>query len=196
MKITKSYLKQIIREEIWLLKENKNDQIFLNTSNSDKLKEFQRLGLAGIKAFSRDLPEPDADPITVIRSKASQAGPNIIVEDTSLDVDGADVGTNVKWLISNLDQYEGRKATFRVLLGILRDNKVEVYRGIVEGTIVRARGDGFGFDPVFLPKGAKKTLGESKPDRYNARALAVKSFLRGKPTSIHEPLHDWQGKWQ
>ena len=170
--------------------------LFLNTSNPNKLREFKRLGLSGIKALRRDLPEPDADPLTVIRSKASQIGPNTIVEDTSLEVEGADVGVNVKWLLDNLDRYEGRKATFRVLLGILREGQVEVYEGRVEGTLVPPRGDGFGFDPVFLPDGASKTLGEAKPDRYNARALAVRAFLRGRPARTLPPLDKWEGDWQ
>ena len=170
--------------------------LYLNTSNPDKLAEFRRLGLSDIQAMGRDLPEPDADPLTVIRSKASQMGENVLVEDTSLDVDGEDVGVNVKWLLNNLEQFVGKRATFTVMMGVLREGVVEVYRGSVQGTLVEPRGKGFGFDPAFLPDGARHTLGESKPDRYNARALAVKNFLKGRAYRTLPPLKNWEGPWQ
>ena len=56
----------------------------LNTSSRDKLKEFKRLGLAELECYSVDLPEPNASPLEVIASKATQVGEMIIVEDTSL----------------------------------------------------------------------------------------------------------------
>lgn len=173
-----------------------DEVLYLNTSNPHKLLEFRRLGLGGLEALRKDLPEPDADPLTVIRSKASQMGPNVIVEDTSLDVDGADIGVNVKWMLDHVEQYVGKKAVFRVLIGLLRDGVVEVYRGEVGGTIVPARGNGMGFDPVFLPEGADKTLGESKPDRYNPRAEAVRNLLRGRVYRTLPPLFGWAGEWQ
>jgi XTP/dITP diphosphohydrolase len=175
---------------------SREGRLFINTSNPNKLAEFRRLGLAGIETLTMDLREPDADPVTVIRSKASQMGPNVLVEDTSLDVEGADVGTNVKWLLGDLDRYIGKAATFRSLLGILRGGRVEVYVGEVPGKIVRPRGKGFGFDPVFQPDGSEYTLAEEKLDSLNARAISVKAFLAGRPDKVLAPLPDWDGPWQ
>lgn len=170
--------------------------LYLNTSNPHKLREFKRLGLGHLEMLGRDLREPDADPLTVIRSKASQMGPGVLVEDTSLDVDGEDVGTNVKWLLASLDRYVGKKARVRVLLGVLDEGVVYVYRGEVPGTLVPARGTNFGFDPIFLPDGASLTLGEDKPDRYNARALAVAALKAGRAYRELAPLTDWDGPYQ
>lgn len=185
---------------IEIIKESFGDKfkdLKLNTSNKNKLKEFERLGLSGLKMSSIDLPEPDADPLTVIRSKASQAGPGVIVEDTSLDVEGhPEVGVNIRWLVDKIQEYKGSKAEFRVLLGILLNNKVFVYEGLVRGVLVEPRGSGFGFDPMFLPVGSRKTLGEEKSDEYNPRAIAVKNFLDDNPYAVLEPLHTWKGKWQ
>ena len=172
------------------------ENLTLNTSNVHKLQEYRRLGLKGLRSTGVDLPEPDSDPLTVIRSKASQLGENVLVEDTSLDVEGADVGVNVKWLLGNLDKFEGKSASVTVLLGVLRNGVVEVYRGSVPGTIVAPRGSGFGFDSVFLPDGSNKTLGEDKPDRHNARALAVRNFLRERSYKTLSPLPNWEGPWQ
>lgn len=167
----------------------------LNTSSRDKLKEFKRLGLAELECYSVDLPEPNASPLEVIASKATQVGEMIIVEDTSLDIDGVDIGVNIKWLIDSLGQHIGRKAVFRVLLGVQRNGCIEVYAGEVQGIIVLPKGQGFGFDPYFLPDGSERTLGEEKPDRFNARALAVTNFLNENPSDLLEPLH-WDGEWQ
>ena len=168
----------------------------LNTSNLLKYQEFRALGL-NVPRTSLDLPEPDSDPLTVIRFKASQAGPKVIVDDTSLDVEGAKVGVNVRWLMDRLSEMLGRKAVVSVYLGVLEDDGlIYVYRGQVEGILVEASGPGFGFDPLFQPKGATKTLAQSKPDSVNARALAVKAFLRKKPFKRMPSLRDWDGPMQ
>lgn len=172
----------------------------LNTSNKGKLQEFERLFAqygASIQSTEVDLEEILADPIPVAIHKASQLGNGILVEDTSLDIEGADVGVNIRWLLENLSEFEGRKAVWRVLLAYQKDNLVYVYEGTVSGTIVQPRGEGgFGFDPVFLPDGSDATLAQSKPDTVNARAKVVKALLTGDPISISAPMIDWDGPWQ
>ena len=72
-----------------------------------------------------------------------------------------------------------------------------MYEGVVEGTLVLPRGEGkFGFDPVFLPIGSTKTLGEEKPDAHNARAKAVDSLMASSPCKVVAPIAEWNGKWQ
>ena len=73
--------------------------------------------------------------------QATSAGEGVLIEDTSLDVEGADVGVNVRWLMDNMSTFANRKATWRVLLGTLQNGKVSIYEGITTGTIVPARGD-------------------------------------------------------
>lgn len=172
----------------------------LNTSNQGKLHEFEHLFAqygALISATTFDLREIQADPMTVAIHKASQLGDGILIEDTSLDIEGADVGINVKWLLENLSKLEGRKALWRVLLAYQKDHLIHVYEGTISGTIVRPRGHhGFGFDPVFLPDDSNHTLAESKPDIVNARAKAVEALLTGIPTRISSPILHWDGDWQ
>lgn len=168
----------------------------LNTSNPNKLREFRELGLQGLKATRIDMPEPNSDPLTVIRYKASMAGPYVIVEDTSFDVEGVDIGVNIRWLIGTLDQHVGKRATFRVLLGVLEEGLVYVYEGVVKGKLVEPRGKGFGFDPFFLPEKARYTLGESKPPQFNARAKAIRNFKARKPLMKLKPLKKWEGEFQ
>ncbi len=172
----------------------------LNTSNKGKLAEFQRLFAkygAKLAATEIDLKEIKADPMTVVVHKASQLGEGVLVEDTSLDVEGAEVGIDVKWLLHHLREFEGRRAHWRVLLAYREGDWVFVYEGCVDGTIVPNRGkEGFGFDPVFLPVGAELTLAQEKPDEVNARAKAVEALLQGKPVARLAAIRDWKGEWQ
>lgn len=171
-----------------------------NTSNAGKFAEFQRLfseyGYT-LSATHIDLNEIQADPISVVSQKATQIGENILIEDTSLDVEGAEVGINVRWLLDNLSSLTGRKALWTVLLAYRIDQTVFIYKGCVSGTIVEPRGDkGFGFDPVFLPDGASETLAEAKPNQYNARALAVKALAEENLFVMVPAIENWDGPWQ
>jgi XTP/dITP diphosphohydrolase len=172
----------------------------LNTSNKGKLEEFQRLfakyGIT-LDAQETDLPEIDADPVTVVVHKASQLQEGVIAEDTSLNIEGANVGINVRWLLENLPNHIGTKAEWRTLLAYKKGGLVYVFEGRVNGTIVQPRGTGgFGFDPFFLPDNAQQTLAESKPDSVNARAKAVEALVNGTPVAIFPPRASWTGPWQ
>lgn len=104
---------------------------------------------------------------------------------------------NVRWLLDNLSQYEGRKATWRVLLAYQKNDLVHVYEGKTSGTIVLPRGEGgFGFDPIFLPDGSNQTLAQEKSDAINARAKAVHALLQGSPLTSLPPITNWDGEWQ
>ena len=172
----------------------------LNTSNEGKFEEFKRLFAAqniDLAASHIDLEEIDADPISVVAHKATQVGEGIIVEDTSLDIDGESVGTNVRWLLDNLSDYIGKKATWNVLLAYQSGDNVIIFQGTIHGTIVKPEGNtGFGFDPLFLPNGTNNTLAQSKPDEYNARAKAVQALINNQPTTTHPLIKNWQGPWQ
>ncbi len=172
----------------------------LNTSNQGKFEEFKRLfakhGLTLI-ATHEDLPEIDADPVTVVAHKASSVPENVIIEDTSLDVEGAKVGINVRWLLDHLKDYAGKKATWTVLLAMHHNNTVVIYKGEVTGTIVQPEGQGgFGFDPVFLPDGCEHTLAEQKPDSVNARAKAVDALVKNQIYKQVPVIKEWHGRWQ
>ncbi len=172
----------------------------LNTSNLGKFEEFKSLFSRfgdTLEASHVDLREIDADPITVVAHKASQLGENIIVEDTSLEVEGASVGVNIRWLLEHLSEYAGRKAEWTVLLAVHQGKQIMIYRGVVSGKIVPSRGAaGFGFDPAFLPNGATETLAESKPDAFNARAKAVEALIKGEVWMTHPVIENWEGPWQ
>lgn len=178
----------------------KNLKWKINTSNLGKFEEFKRLfakyGCA-LTATHIDLKEIDSDPVSVVVHKASQIGENIIVDDTSLEIEEESVGVNIRWLLDHLPNYIGRKARWTVLLAYRQNQEVFVYKGSISGTIVRPRGtSGFGFDPTFLPEGSDKTLAESKPDQFSARAVAVEALINGNVCAKRSVISKWDGPWQ
>lgn len=172
----------------------------LNTSNPGKFEEFKRLFAKygnTLETSHFDLKEIDADPIKVVSHKASQLEDNIIVEDTSLEINGASIGINIRWLLDHLTEFAGRKAEWTVLLAYRQDDQIYIYKGSTSGVIVLPKGTtGFGFDPVFLPNGSTETLAQSKPDLFNARAKAVESLLKGDLWTKHPIIENWEGPWQ
>ncbi len=142
-----------------------------------------------------DLKEPDADPETIVRFKASQFD-EVLVDDTSLVIEGSQIGHLIKWKMEELEQLVGRQAEFRCFLGFHRNQRIEIYLGIVRGKICQKSGGGFGFDPYFQPEGSEKSYGDYKPDHLNARYLAAQNFLLGKINKIAEPLPRWSGPYQ
>lgn len=172
----------------------------LNTSNQGKLTEFQRLFAkhgCTLSATQQDLREINADPFQVVAHKASQMDDFVIIEDTSLDVEGADVGVNIRWLLDHLVDFVGHRAQWKVLLAYRVKNQVFIYQGLVNGVIVKPQGkNGFGFDPVFLPEGATETLAQNKPDHLNARALAVDALIHDESVAVESVITEWNGPWQ
>jgi len=83
-------------------------------------------------------------------------------------------------------------AHFRCVLALARSDQIlGTFEGVVAGIIVdlpRGR-NGFGYDPIFLPKGFDQTFGELPPaekDRFSHRARALeklRAFLNTAPRS-------------
>ncbi len=157
--------------------------------------EFKKFLGPNIDVIETDLKEPKADSITIVRYKASQFR-DTVVDDTSLEVVGAEIGPEVRWKLKDLESWLGHKAVFVCLLGIRRGDEVYVFEGRVEGQIVAARGEGFGFNPVFQPLGSSYTLAEEQQPHHNARFLAVENLKKGLFIARLEPLFEWSGDFQ
>lgn len=85
-------------------------------------------------------------------------------------------------LLGNLSGVKEREAAFRVVfVYYYAPGKYETFAGECVGSIARAaRGsEGFGYDPVFIPKGYRKTFAELGPQIKNQishRANGLKKF--------------------
>ena len=95
--------------------------------------------------------------------------------------EGHDAQANMLKLLHELDRKENRKAQFRTAISLILDGKEYLFEGVIKGEIIKEkRGDsGFGYDPVFMPKGYDRTfaeLGNDIKNQISHRALAVQKL--------------------
>lgn len=71
-------------------------------------------------------------------------------------------GKNIDKLLSKLDGALERSARFRTVICLITDENEHFFEGICEGSITtEKRGiSGFGYDPVFVPTGSRRTFAE------------------------------------
>lgn len=86
-------------------------------------------------------------------------------------------------IINEMKDSDNRGAKFKCYVTYIKDDKVSNYEGIVEGSIAfDAKGDeGFGYDPIFIPKGESKSnaqLGQDYKNRYCHRAIALQKWAK------------------
>jgi inosine/xanthosine triphosphate pyrophosphatase family protein len=181
----------------------------MNTSNPIKLEEFQWLFDAEgmeISFASVDQAEILADALQVIAHKASAfsgEGIPVLVEDTSLEVEGADIGINIRWFEDRLDEYIGRRAVWRSFLAYRQGDHVFIFIGEVEGMLVPPpEGEAVKMDSVFQP------LTQSEPllmiernslevlTQVSARARAALKLFQGHVSAVMPVIESWDGPWQ
>ncbi len=166
------------------------------TGNSGKFGEVQAL-IPNIVQVDVDLPEVQSvDAREVITAKliagASQDLRNFIVEDTGLYFDCLNglPGPLIKWFQARLgndgiadlvSHYESQVAHAITWIGYLSPTgEMHFFEGNIEGTIVMPRGEGFGWDPIFQPKGCNRTFGEmtrEEKSEISMRKIAVRKLL-------------------
>jgi inosine/xanthosine triphosphate pyrophosphatase family protein len=167
----------------------------INSSNSGKVAELKKY-LGNVETTSVDLREPEADAVTVAVVKATSVDDFVLIDDASLDVEGADLGVNIKWRMSHLKDLVGKPALFRVTLAYRHGDQVKVFVGEVRGKISPPGAPaGFGFDAYFIPDGASVPLSVDKPDHLNPRALACQALIKDQPVGVFAP-NNWVGPWQ
>lgn len=124
----------------------------------------------------------------VVEDKARRAyeivGAPVLVEDVSLTFSalGSLPGPLIKWFLESLgndgivrllDGYEDRSALAQVEFAVCDASGVRTFGGHMEGSIaVRPRGVmGFGWDPIFIPRGYDKTWAQMSDDEKHATSM-------------------------
>ncbi len=169
----------------------------LVTGNADKRGEAERILGHRLDWVPLELPEPQSlDLLVVLGAKANEAFDRlrrpVVVEETGLELAALNgfPGPLVKWML----QAVGAAGIARTALA-LGDPRVTarcallwtdgerrvVGEGATEGTLVAPRGSGgFGWDPVFLPAGERRTYGElpaADKDRHGHRGRAWRDLM-------------------
>lgn len=175
-----------------------------NSGNPAKRKHFQELfdksGMQLNRFLKEDIKEIDASHTEVVIHKASSIFSDwVLVEDSALDIEGENIGINIKWHVHKMGQWIGRKAKFTAKLAYKVDGIVYVYSGVVTGKIVSPQGPakkGAEFDPYFLPDGSSKTLAQGADEEFSARSIAMKKLVSSQVDLCTEPITNWEGPWQ
>jgi XTP/dITP diphosphohydrolase len=123
---------------------------------------------------------------------------NCFADDTGLEVEALDGepgvysgryageprsdARNIELLLDKLDGEENRQARFRTVIALILDGKEYKFEGKAEGSItdLQVGSQGFGYDPVFQPKGHDKTFAELSMEEKNAishRGKAVRKLI-------------------
>jgi len=181
--------------------------IYFATSNKHKFKEAKEI-LAGrgisVKHFLFKHNEIRSDSIEEVALESVKAAYKklkkpVFVEDTGLFVKslGGFPGTYSGWVFGKigakgiLKLMQGEKirnAEFKTCIAFTNGKRVKTFTGTVKGTISkRMKGKkGFGYDPVFIPRGEKKTFAESIVLK-NKLSHRYKSLLKfSKYINVHQ----------
>lgn len=134
-----------------------------------------------------------------------QCGADCFGEDTGLEIDflggapgvlsaryagpGRDARENTRLVLRKMAGAADRSARFRTVICLLFRGEAFYFDGVLEGEITRepAGAAGFGYDPVFLPAGSRKTLAEMAVEEKNLishRGMAFRklsAWLRSRP---------------
>lgn len=98
--------------------------------------------------------------------------------------EGKDWWANNEKLLSLLKGVKDRGARFRTVAAlVLPDGRMWLSEGILPGKIAQApRGTGgFGYDPLFIPKGEERTLAELDPGEKDAISHRRRALERLRP---------------
>ncbi len=179
------------------------------THNENKFKEIQALVPDHIELLSlqdigcdEDIEETgdtiDANAIIKAEYVRSRYGYDCFADDTGLEVEslaGApgvysaryagdikDDAANRAKLLNQLEERDDRNARFKTVIALSLKENENLFTGICEGSITKEeRGqNGFGYDPVFQPKGFDKTFAEmdlQEKSKISHRAKAFKELI-------------------
>lgn len=191
-------------------------ELLFATSNTNKIREIQSLlptgftlkGLSDI-GFTGDIPET-ADTIagnSLLKARfiAEKFGIPCFSEDTGLEVDAlagkpgvrtaryagenACNQDNISLVLQQMSGQNARSARFITVITFFDGSDFQQVEGICEGDIARASkgGDGFGYDPIFIPKGDTRTFAEmnlTEKNSFSHRKKAFAKFMQLLETNI------------
>lgn len=164
------------------------NKIVFATNNPNKLTEVRALipqweiiSLTDIGCFE-DIPETEDTLEGNAQLKADYItknyGYDCFADDTGLEVailngapgvysaryagNQADGEKNIQKLLFNLKNKKNRKAQFRTAIALNIDTEKYLFEGICKGEILSTKKgtSGFGYDPIFKPKGIEKSFAE------------------------------------
>lgn len=190
--------------------ESSPQELVFATNNENKIKEVQaaigdQFILKGLQesGLYDDLPETHETLEANAMEKASyvyqRLGADCFAEDTGLEVDALhgepgvysaryagpqkDDEANIALLLNKLEGVTQRTARFRTIIALIFNGEWQTFEGTMEGEIRYAKKGkgGFGYDPVFQPKGYSVSIAEldlTTKNTISHRGQAVDQLVR------------------
>ena len=183
-------------------------KLILGSSNKSKIQEYINFGLNLKTKSIPDLKEVNGTELDVITYKVLELNEeNVLVEDSTLTVENANIGVNTKWLLEELQtnpDFEGRKASWFVYIGFLHENQVYICFSEIKGhiSLKSLNNEAFGFDSVFIPNGSEDTLHELKKkglkDNFSPRKQAILKIINKSYDFVKkvDTIPQWKGQYQ
>lgn len=185
-------------------------QLIFATNNDNKVKEirsllgdaFELITLreAGIE---QDIPEPHDSLEANAREKSATihglTGRHCFGEDTGLEVEAlngepgvksaryagepSNPKENIALLLRKMAGLDNRRARFRTIISLIFNGREYQFEGICTGTITghETGGNGFGYDPVFVPDGSGISFAEmdlAEKNRFSHRKKAFEKLVQ------------------
>lgn len=172
-------------------------KIIFATNNQHKVDEIRsalpnNFSIISLKeaGIDIDIPEPhdtlQENAAEKVRTIFNLTKTNCFSEDTGLEVyslnnepgvhsaryagEEKSFDNNIEKLLSKLGNSLERRARFRTVICLILESKEYFFEGICEGEIINEKrgGQGFGYDPIFIPTGSGKTFAEMSMDEKNS----------------------------
>ncbi len=182
------------------------NKLVFATNNANKLAEVRALipqleivGLSDIGCFE-EIPETSDTLEGNAQLKADfvtkKYGLDCFADDTGLEVDslngapgvysarysGKDANSerNIEKLLSSLMDKIDRNARFRTAVVLNIDSKNFMFEGICDGFILKEKkgASGFGYDPIFQPKGFEKSFAEMNQSEKGVISHRGKAIMK------------------
>ncbi len=172
-------------------------ELIFITGNKNKLEEARSILGKNIESKDIDLPEIQSlSAEEVAKDKARRAyeiiKKPVLVEDSGFYISAWNnfPGALIKWALKTIgiekisDYIAGsadKLAVAEACLCLYDGNDYKIFSGKQNGIITIPKGsNGFGFDPIFMPEGFDKTLGEMSFEEKNRISMRKQAFTKLK----------------
>jgi len=177
-----------------------------NQHKIDELKAFagKDIDIVSLKEAGIDIDIPE--PHDTLEENASEkswtiyklTGNDCFSEDTGLEIealngepgvksaryagDTRSFKDNIEKVLNNLANHENKNARFRAVISLIFKGKETQFLGICNGKIINTpQGtEGFGYDPIFIPDGSKRSFAEmsiEEKNQFNHRTKAAAKLV-------------------
>lgn len=184
-------------------------KLIFASNNQHKIEELKafagnEIEIVSLKEAGIDIDIPE--PHDTLEENASEksltiyklTGYNCFSEDTGLEIealngepgvksaryagDGRSFKDNIEKVLNKLANEHNKNARFRAVISLIIDGNETRFEGICSGKIIdNPKGtEGFGYDPIFIPDGSKRSFAEMpilEKNQFNHRTKAAAKLV-------------------